>query len=203
MMLCRILVMLLTSVAIAGCGSTNANPSKLRSNRLDRFRPPFDAMMLQPGDKIQIQLHIPERPGGQVLSEVIDDRGAVTLQYIGQVRIGGLTSSMAEKVLKDEYVRRKIYRADAIEVSIVPPEKVFYVRGFVNRPGLYLFTRNLTAVQAVSLAGGRTEFAHQRIIKVYRGANEYTVDEDRVRNKTEADRLIEPGDIVEVPRGWI
>jgi len=195
--------MVLASLAIAGCSSTDAGSSKLRSARFEKFVPPFDTMMLQPGDKIQIQLHIPEKTATEVITEVIDDRGAVTLQYIGQVRIGGLTSANAEKVLKDEYVRRKIYRADAVEVSIVPPEKIFYVRGFVNRPGPYQFTRNLTAVQAVSLAGGRTEFAHPRIIRVIRGTNEYMVDEEKVRKKTETDRLIEPGDIVEVPRGWI
>ena len=72
-----------------------------------------------------------------------------------------------EKAIEDAYVANSIYKPGAIRVVVVPPPSVFYVRGFVYRPGELPFTSDLTLLKAVTKAGGPTEYAHswRRVIR--------------------------------------
>jgi len=189
-----VICLLLLGLLLSGCGKTaTVSSSGLRSTKLEKYRMPVDTLTLQPGDKIQILLH---KPDLETFMEVIDDHGCVTLPYLGPVLVGGLTTAKAEEVIKLEYVRRKIYRDGAIQIAIVPPMKEFYVQGQVNHPGPYQYTRAISVQHAISMAGGRNAYADSRMVKLIRGTSVYMID-----IKKDSDRPIEPGDIIEVPRG--
>ena len=53
-----------------------------------------------------------------------------------------------------------------LDTIFVPKIKVFYVTGEVKRPGQYTFMKGMTALQAISTAGGFTEKAAKKKVKI-------------------------------------
>lgn len=188
---------LLSVLIYLGCSPTwTASSQRYRTSRLEKYRKPIDTETLQPGEKIVILLHTSDQ---QAISATIDDRGCVTLPLIGSIKIGGVAPAKAEEVIKQEYVRRLFYKETAIQVGIQASEKTCYVEGHVKRPGACLFSRAITINMAISMASGRDEFADPSTVWLTRGGKKQKLD-----SKKDGDTiLIEPGDIVEVPRGWL
>lgn len=189
------LAVLLSALMGAGCAPAwTLSAGRYRTARLEKYRKPIDTETLQPGDRIQILLHTPEL---QSVPATIDDNGSVTLPIVGSVKIGGLTSANAESVIRQEYIKRKIYKESAIQVGIQTSDRICYVEGHVKRPGACQFSRPITISMAISMAGGRDEFAHDRTIWLTRGGKKQELDGKKDGNIV----IVEPGDIIEVPRG--
>ncbi len=83
------------------------------------------------------------------------------------------------------------------DTIFVPKADVFYIFGEVDQPGKYRWERNLTVLKAVIIAGGFTEIASKRRIKIRR---EDTEGEKKIRVKL--DTPIEAGDTVIVPESF-
>lgn len=77
----------------------------------------------------------------------------------------------------------------------VPQAETMFVFGEVRSPGSYPVRRNTTVLQALSLAGGATEFAALGRIKIVR-----TVNGRRTELKTKLEEVVRPGDTITVPR---
>ncbi len=198
---CRTFALFLTAAALAcGCQSGTMSSQQYRSVRMERYPQPPTERSLQGGDRITIYVHIISQ-NPEAMVEVVDESGYVKMPNIGLVKIGGLTPGKAEELIENTYINNGIYKKDSVQVAIVPPESVFYVQGYVNRPGPYQFTRNITVLMAISMAGGPTEFAHPRIRKLVRKGDIQVIDARKVRDRQEVDPVVEPGDIIEVPRG--
>lgn len=195
-------VLVAAVAAVSGCQSSGMSSQSYRSARLERYPRPPTERTLQNGDRITIYLHTLS-VNSDAMVEVIDEGGYVKMPHIGLVKIGGLTAGKAEELIESTYVTGGIYKKESIQVAIVPPESQFYVQGCVNRPGPYQFSRNLTVLQAISMAGGPSEFAHPRIRKLVRKGEVREIDARKVRDREETDQVVEPGDIIEVPRGWL
>lgn len=95
-------------------------------------------------------------------------------------------------------------RGDGEDVEIhdgdtifVPKGQVFYIFGEVGQPGKYRWERDLTVLKAVIVAGGFTEIASKRRIKIRRKCAE---GEEKIRAKL--DSLVEPDDTVIVPESF-
>ena len=185
-----------------GCSSVNMSTQQYRSARLPKYPAPPSELTLKTGDRIVVRLHTLSAVPLE-MTEVIDEQGFIKLPHIGTVKIGDMTTAKAESTIEQTYVDAGIYRKDAIQVAIVPPESEFYVSGYVNKPGTFQFTRNLTVSAAIAMAGGVNEYADRRVRKLRRKGQEYIIDAVRVQENKEQDRIVEPGDIIEVPRGWL
>jgi len=93
------------------------------------------------------------------------------------------------------------------ELTIYEPEeeKVFYVLGEVNRPDQYKLADNMTLFQAISMAGGVTEWADTEniaIVRVVTGKQEnlrYNLENGIAGRVPEANIYIYPGDTIYVP----
>jgi polysaccharide export outer membrane protein len=83
------------------------------------------------------------------------------------------------------------------DTIFVPKAEVFYIFGEVSQPGKYRGEQELTVLKAVILAGGFTEIASKRRIKVRRKIDEV---EEKIRVKLDA--LVEPGDTITVPESF-
>lgn len=196
-MLMAIVAVLLSGLLSTGCLRTGTDSAEhLRTRPLERYRKPIDTETLQPGDRIEIQLHSTEL---QTIRATIDDRSCVTLPLIGSIKIGGLTPGKAEEVIKREYVERKFFKESAIQVGIQTSDRTCYVQGHVQRPGACLFSRPITINMAISMAGGPDQFADDREIWLTRGGKKQKLDSKKDGNIV----IVEPGDIIEVPRGWM
>lgn len=127
--------------------------------------PAFGAYMVQQGDTIEVAVvGLPELR--QRLTVQAD--GAIDLPLAGAVAVEGLTPSQLRLKIQNQ-LARKIYRlrtSDGREVLVViQPDEVsaaileyrpIYVTGDVARPGELMFRPEMTARQALALAGGTT-----------------------------------------------
>ena len=83
------------------------------------------------------------------------------------------------------------------DTIFVPKSAVFYIFGEVNQPGKYRWEEELTVLKAVIIAGGFTDIASKRRMKIRRKDSE---GEKKIRGKL--DTLVEPGDTVIVPESF-
>lgn len=85
-----------------------------------------------------------------------------------------------------------------MDTIFVPKIKVIYVTGEVKRPGQYTMMKNMTVLNAISTAGGFTEKAARKKVKIVRETDDGRKNEIILP----MDGLIEPGDTVVVPESF-
>jgi polysaccharide export outer membrane protein len=151
------------------------------------------------GDLITINLRNIPRP--EDVREKVDEVGAVTLPLIGKINVAGMSTSAAEDAIKQAYIDNGYYRK--IDVIVVAEAGSYYVRGEVKRPGSFPISGDVTLVQAITTAGGYTDFAKRSKIKVRRGQQDMVFDADRIEDGKDPDPLIKVNDTIIVPRRWM
>ena len=155
---------------------------------------------LVPGDKLRIEVY---RDAQLSQSLQVRPDGKITLPLIGDVPAEGRTSTELRDALVTslkEYNTNPV--VTVIVVETVPP--VFYVMGEVNSPGTFPMKGQVSAVQALAMAGGFKDFAKTKNIRILRkgksGAQE-TVRfnyKDAAEGKTQ-ELYMQPGDTIIVP----
>ncbi len=123
-----------------------------------------DSYLIGPGDVLSIDVW--KEPD---LSKQVSVRldGHISLPLVNDVEAAGLTSTELREQLTKKY---KDF-VDVPEVSVTVIEsrsKRIYLLGKVNAPGEYPLQKNMTIVQAISLAGGLAEWADSSDIKLIR-----------------------------------
>jgi polysaccharide biosynthesis/export protein len=118
---------------------------------------------LQPGDKIHIEVY-----HDQDLSPSLQIRpdGKITLPLLGDLPAAGRTSlELRDQIassLKD-YITNPVVTVMVLETT----PQVVYVMGEVNKPGtLPLAGGRLSILQALAMAGGFTDFANKKDIRI-------------------------------------
>ena len=161
-------------------GGKNLKPSKILSR----------------GDMMMIYLRgifIPED-----LKNVVDENGRINLPLIGTVVVQGKTSSEAERLIEKAYIEGGYY--NKINVIIVAQEDEYFVRGEVKKENRYPLAGDLTLLQAITAAGGYTDFAKRNQVRIVRGEQVLVYDAEKIEQRREQDPLLKPGDVVVVPR---
>lgn len=156
--------------------------------------------LLKVGDGLQVFLR--GIPSPEVIEDVIDEAGMITLPFINEVQAAGLMASDLERTIRQTYLDQDIYRN--ITVNVVVPTRSYFIQGEIRAPGRYQIMSATRVSQAIAGAGGYTEFASGKvqikrggqIIKVIRNAR-------RLERTPDDDILLEPDDVVEVLRSWI
>ena len=151
---------------------------------------------LHPGDHLIVYLR--GIPNEDMVEDVIDENGYITLSYINRILAAGKTPSELEQAIRKAYLDQKIYKD--ITVNVVVPSQSFFVRGEVRQPGRYPLMSGVTLLQAIAAAGGYTEFAYPRKVKVVRGETTFYVNMHDLEKHPEKDRAVEAGDVIVVPR---
>jgi polysaccharide export outer membrane protein len=155
---------------------------------------------LVPGDKLRIEVY---RDAQLSQSLQVRPDGKITLPLVGDVPAEGRTSAELREAL---VASLKDYNTNpvvtVIVVETVPP--VFYVMGEVNNPGTFQIKGQISAVQALAMAGGFKDFAKTKSIKIVRkGAR--GVQQNLTFNYKEAAAgkgpglYVQPGDTIIVP----
>src|SRR4051812_19164363 len=120
---------------------------------------------LVPGDKLRIEVYKDAQ-----LSQSLQIRpdGKVTLPLIGDVAAAGRTSVELRDAISEslkEYITTPVVTVIVVETT---PQMV-YITGEVNKPGaLPLVTGRMSILQALAMAGGFTDFAKKKDIRVLR-----------------------------------
>jgi polysaccharide export outer membrane protein len=141
------------------------------------------------------------------LSRVVNVRpdGKISLPLIGDLQAAGLTAEQ----LRDEVTKKlKVYYKEPPQVSVIVRQVnsyAIYILGEVRSPGRYVVKTGTTFLQAVTLAGGFTDFAATNRIMVRRrgkkGAKETVIHiryKDVIAGKQD-NILLKPGDTLIVP----
>ena len=126
--------------------------------------PPEEGFLLGPEDVIEVVVWKNQDLSKQV---VIRPDGKVSLPLIGDAPAAGLTADQLAEEIEERYKAFKENPAVSVNVIEVNSYYVFVV-GEVNSPGKLQMKSYTTILQAVSLAGGFTQFASENDIRIIR-----------------------------------
>lgn len=162
-----------TLIVIISAAATTAQLPSVEK----RSRPEIDriysesAYTLGPGDRIKVEIFKLPQYGGEY--EVGID-GSLNLSRIGSVSVRGMTLKQAAETIASRYTTARILRQPQVTVSLLAPRPLrIGIAGEINRPGSYTMpiqnSQFPTLTQALQLAGGITQAADLRSVKVSRG----------------------------------
>jgi len=137
-------------------------------------------------------------PVPQDIEDIIDEGGTLNLPFIGRVKAAGLTTTELEQRIQRLYLDQQIYKQ--ITVNVVSASQSYYVRGEVKQPGRYPRITGVTIVQAIAAAGGFTEFANPKKVKIIRAGKTFVRNVEDLERDPEKDEAVDSGDVIVVPR---
>ncbi|MBV9991816.1 MAG: polysaccharide export protein [Alphaproteobacteria bacterium] len=178
-----------TALVFACCGNAAADDG-LRKSETETVVVTAPSMdyRLGAGDKIRVTVYNETDLSGEFQ---IDGTGYVRLPLVGQVKATGRTAHQLESdvgsALSEGYLKNPRV---SIEVTAYRP---FYIIGQVNRPGQYAYASNMSALDAIGMAGGFTEHAVESTVHIRHEGDDRTYDV-----KPDATAMIRPGDVVTV-----
>ncbi|MDM8554702.1 polysaccharide biosynthesis/export family protein [Desulfococcaceae bacterium HSG7] len=143
---------------------------------------------------------------GQSRKVIVRPDGRISLVYIKDLYVNGLTFNEAAELIETEY--RKQIRNLKISASLLKPNPDrAYIIGQVGRPNFYNLTIPMTLSQLIAAAGGFTEDANtQQVLVISRsrqgGPHAQICDMDEIigRGNVRADPIIRKYDVIFVPR---
>ena len=110
---------------------------------------------LSPGDLIAVSITDLIGPGVESLKQVrVTDTGRISLPYINQIQIAGLTEAQAEQAISNAYRDAQIIQnAQVSVVTIEPRGRTYTIAGAVGRAGQYpIFKNDLRLIEAFAIA---------------------------------------------------
>lgn len=126
--------------------------------------------------------------------------GLISMPIIGDVQASGLTADALAHRIADR-LKQFVAGSPAVSVSVKELNSYFvFVLGEVSKPGKYQVKSYVTLLQAVSMAGGFTEFAKKNRLRVVRSSynGDHKIHEMRI--PVRYDDLLagngEPGNII-------
>jgi polysaccharide export outer membrane protein len=138
-------------------------------SRVAEVAPP--RIVLGPGDRISVVVFLHPENSTPAEGALIDPEGRLDMPLLGPVRLAGATPDEARAYLTEQLAR--FLKEPQVSVNlIVPASRRVYVFGEMERPGPYPLDRPLTALQALSLAGGFRPGADRTKVALLRGTRD-------------------------------
>lgn len=154
---------------------------------------PEDELIISVWKEPDISRTVPVRPDGKISLALLND-----VQATGRtpMQLGNDITEKLKSFLSDPQV--------TVIVTRINSQRIFVV-GEVNRTGSYTLVPNMTAVDAISSAGGFTPFAKKTKIYILRKENgvmtsiPFNYKDVVKRRHNERDVQLKPGDRIVVP----
>lgn len=152
---------------------------------------PEDVVHISVWGNEEITLDVTVRPDGRISVPLIQD---VQAEGLTAVELADVIHSRLLAFIREPQVSVIVTKVNAPKI---------YVIGNVARPGTYPLRGDMSVLQALSLAGGFTEFASKRRIKVVRqrgGRQDVRrVNYFEIIDEGDTNYLLRPGDTIVVP----
>lgn len=150
------------------------------------------------GDHIRIQLYGQEN---QTHNIVVDREGRIFVPQLGEIQVAGLTYSAMRELVQFRVRERLIGFQASISMGELRSIQIFVV-GEAFQPGAYTVSSLSTLSQALYVAGGLSDIASLRNIRLMRGGeleSELDLYKLLMEGDASSDRLLQSGDIVFIP----
>ena len=130
----------------------------------------------------------------------VPETGLVTIHMGEQVQVAGKMAADVSKDIRDLFtVKKQMYKRLSVNVQVLG--RTVSVGGEVRATGSFPFEGGMTVLKAINRAGGFTEYANRREVRVTRiNGQQITVDCKAAMKKPELDVPLYPGDRIEVVR---
>ena len=154
---------------------------------------PQDVVRIDVWKEADISRTIPVRPDGKI-----------SLPLLNDIQASGLTAVQLGKSIRDGLTKYLTNPEVTVTVTEINSRRV-YITGEVTRAGAFPLLPNMTVLQALSSAGGFTQFAKTKGIYVLRNESGKQVKlpfnyKEVVRGKNQEENiLLQPGDVIVVP----
>jgi polysaccharide export outer membrane protein len=181
-------------------GKAAAEPADAKHPAVNRGVP--DDYKIGAGDVIEINVW--KEPDVTVKGVVVRPDGKISMPLLKEVYVVGVTPVELEKQITDGLAVTMNSPDVTIVVTGINSKKI-YVSGKVKKEGPIPYTYRMTVMQALSEAGGISEYAKKKGIYVLRNENgrEFRFPFDYAAvlkgQKMELNIPLEPGDVIVVP----
>jgi protein involved in polysaccharide export with SLBB domain len=167
------------------------------------------AGLLKPGDSIIIQLKTPAEDAENVTTTyAVSDTGRIKLPMLDQeIPASGITVSTLARRIEAAYKAAEIYTNPMINVTLPNVAEggqfnhVVTVGGEVRGSGEFPLRQGMTLMAAINRAGGFTEFAKTKGVKLIRDNREQIYDMRKVNADGSNNPVLKDGDQIIVPAG--
>jgi len=151
-----LLIFMLTICTTMSCGGKKVTEKSIPPPGTQYIIGPEDILNINVWNEPQLSLSVPVRTDGKISLPLIHDILVVNLTPLE---------------LKEDLTKRFAEFVENPTVSVIVEQinslKIFVV-GNVNQPGVFDVKREVNVLQAISLAGGFTEWAKKRKIQIFR-----------------------------------
>jgi|GEM_PF-187835 polysaccharide export outer membrane protein len=184
----------------AAAGGTPA--ARKAAPELPKQRNAPDDYVIGAGDVLQISVW--REPDASVQSAVVRPDGKISMPLLKEVPVQGLTVVQAEHSIADQLSKFLTAPDVTIVVQGINSKKI-YITGAVKKEGPIPYTYRMTVLQAITEAGGLTDYAKRKKIYVLHDEDgrqfTFPFDYDAVLKgqHMESNRYLTPGDTVVVP----
>jgi polysaccharide export outer membrane protein len=165
---------------------------------------PLDALPLGAGDVLQISVW--KEPDASVPSVVVRPDGMITVPLLKDIQVVGRTPREVEKIISDGLSKGNYIRNPNVTVVVAASNsKKVYVIGAVAKEGPLPYTYRMTVLQALSEAGGLTDYAKRKKIYIIRTESgrdyrlDFNYDEAIKGERMDRNILLQPGDTLVIP----
>jgi polysaccharide biosynthesis/export protein len=154
---------------------------------------PQDVLKVDVWREDQLTRTVPVRPDGKI-----------SLPLLNDVQAAGLTPMELGAIIRDELKKYITNPQVTVSIAEINSRRV-YVTGEVTHPGAFPLLPNMTVLQALTSAGGFTQFAKTKGIYVLRMEGSKQVKhsfsyKDVINGKKSEDNIqLQPGDTIIVP----
>jgi polysaccharide export outer membrane protein len=121
--------------------------------------------------------------------------GTISFPFVGDIKAGGLTVGELQKEIEQRLGPNYIIDPHVnVTVTEFKSQK-FFVVGNVQRPGTYPLTKNITVIEAISLAGGLTSGTGSKPVSsaiaiIVRAHPDGKIDQPRLPNQSRPEEKI-------------
>lgn len=174
----------------------------------------FDGPKVQPGIALSISVSATGAKGHASSQYIVDPEGYIAMELIGAVKVDGYTLIELQQKLAElykEYYLEPHVTATFVSSGAVSPWGTITIMGEVGKQGPVDVpsTQELRLTRALQMAGGVTNLADRRKIKISRCDREGKITVTYVDlieigedGRSDKDMLLKAGDVVWVPMSW-
>lgn len=150
------------------------------------------------GDTIKVQLFGKENRSYDL---TIDREGKVVIPDLGELTVAGLTYTLMQDMIQNQVKQRLIGFNAAVSMGELRSIQIF-IAGEAYKPGSYTVSSLSTISQALYVAGGVSDIASLRSVRLMRAGKvvtEFDLYDLLLEGDTSDDKMLQSGDVVFIP----